>query len=103
MELKTEESYRDGMPVIELKGRLDAVTSEAFQKLLLAKIENTQEDLVLECSGLEFVSSAGLRTFLTAQKALQARGCQLRLRNVEDIIMKILVMTGFDKFLKIDT
>ena len=102
MELKVTESYQDGMPVIELRGRLDAVTSESFLGTILDKIEKTQEDLILDCRELEFVSSAGLRVFLTAQKALQAKGCQLRLTNVADVIMKILVMTGFDKFLRID-
>lgn len=103
MELKTAESYRDGLPVIELKGRLDAVTAGAFQEQLLNKISTVTGDLILECRDLEFVSSAGLRTFLTAQKALQAKGGSLCLVHVEDVIMKVLVMTGFDKFLRIES
>ena len=84
-----------------MTGRLDAVTSDGFQKLLMEKIEEVSGDLVLDCSELEFVSSAGLRIFLTAQKTLQAKGAALKLVHTRDNIMKVLVMTGFDKFLKI--
>lgn len=102
MALETVETYQSDELVVGLKGRLDAMTSGEFQELLLERIAQTEGDLILECSELEFVSSAGLRTFLTVQKTLQARGCQLRLAHVEDVIMKVLVMTGFDKFLKIE-
>ncbi|MCI8326177.1 MAG: STAS domain-containing protein [Lachnospiraceae bacterium] len=102
MALETTETYQEDTLVIELNGRLDAMTSEGFQKLLLEKINETKGDLILDCSGLEFVSSAGLRTFLTTQKALSARGSQLRLVHAGDAIMKVLAMTGFDKFLKVE-
>lgn len=102
MALETTVAYCEDMFVVDLQGRLDAVTSGEFQKLLLEKIEQTKRDLILDCEGLDFVSSAGLRTFLTGQKALQAKGFQLRLVHVNESIMKVLVMTGFDKFLKIE-
>lgn len=102
MALKTAETQRDGMPVIELSGRLDAMSSEEFQRLLIERIEEIQGDLVLDCKELEFVSSAGLRTFLTAQKNLQSKGAQLKLIHTGEEIMKVLVMTGFDKFLRIE-
>lgn len=102
MALEMTEAYKDDLCAIELKGRLDAMTSDDFQSLLLKKIDETKGDLLLDCSELEFVSSAGLRTFLTGQKALQAKGRQLRLRHTSEAIMKVLAMTGFDKFLKIE-
>lgn len=102
MALETTETYRDDTLVIELKGRLDAMTSEEFQKLLLEKIEGTKGDVILDCDALEFVSSAGLRTFLIGEKALQAKGFELRLVHTRETIMKVLVMTGFDKFLQIN-
>ncbi len=101
MALEATETYQNDELVIELTGRLDAVTSDGFQKLLMEKIEEVSGDLVLDCSELEFVSSAGLRIFLTAQKTLQAKGAALKLVHTRDNIMKVLVMTGFDKFLKI--
>lgn len=101
MALEAAETYQNDELVIELTGRLDAVTSDEFQKLLMEKIEEVTGDLVLDCSGLEFVSSAGLRIFLTAQKTLQAKGAALKLVHTRENIMKVLVMTGFDKFLKI--
>lgn len=102
MALKTAVTGQDDVFVLDLQGRLDAVTSGEFQKLLLEKIEQTKGDLTLDCEGLDFVSSAGLRIFLTGQKALQAKGFQLRLIHVNESIMKVLVMTGFDKFLTIE-
>lgn len=102
MALRTSETQREGMPVIELSGRLDAMSSEEFQRLLMEKIDETQGDLVLDCKELEFVSSAGLRTFLAAQKNLHSKGFQLKLTHTGEEIMKVLVMTGFDKFLRIE-
>lgn len=101
MALETTEISLKNQSVLELKGRLDALTTEDFQKLLLEKIEGAQNDIVLDCTKLEFVSSAGLRTLLLGQKAIQKRGYSLQLNNVGEMIMKVLQMTGFDKILKL--
>lgn len=85
-----------------LEGRIDATTSERFQEELLAVVKKTKEDIILDCKELDFVSSAGLRVFLIAQKTMTEKKLTLVLRNVPNSINKVFMMTGFDKFLKIE-
>lgn len=101
MALETTETSLENQLILELKGRLDALTTDNFQKLLLQKIESAQADIILDCQELEFVSSAGLRTLLSGQKAIQKRGYSIQLTHVGEVIMKVLEMTGFDKILKL--
>lgn len=85
-----------------LEGRIDATTSEHFHEMLLQIVNKTKQDVVLDCVKLDFVSSAGLRVFLIAQKAMTEKKLTLVLRNVPSSINKVFSMTGFDKFLKIE-
>ena len=85
-----------------LEGRIDATTSNEFQGTLMDVVDQSKTDVLLDCKRLEFVSSAGLRVFLIAQKAMSERKCTLVLKNVPNSINKVFAMTGFDKFLKIE-
>lgn len=85
-----------------LTGRIDANTSDVFRDNLLEVVERTRQDIVLDCAELDFVSSAGLRVFLIAQKTMTEKKLTLVLRNVPNSIYKVFSMTGFDKFLKIE-
>jgi anti-sigma B factor antagonist len=86
--------------VIEIVGRLDTNTAPALDKTISEDILETQ-NLVLEMKGLEYISSAGLRVLLGAQKKMQKAG-SLKLINVCDDIMEVLEMTGFADILTIE-
>ena len=86
--------------VIEIVGRLDTNTAPALDKTISEDILETQ-NLVLEMKGLEYISSAGLRVLLGAQKKMQKAGT-LKLINVCDDIMEVLEMTGFADILTIE-
>ena len=58
-------------------------------------------DLVLDCTALEYVSSAGLRVILKAQKLMNARG-SMKLINVNETIMEVFDITGFADLLNIE-
>lgn len=85
-----------------LEGRIDATTSEEFHEMLLQIVKKAKENIVLDCIHLDFVSSAGLRVFLIAQKTMTEKKLTLVLKNVPNSINKVFMMTGFDKFLKIE-
>ncbi len=87
--------------VLRLEGRIDAGTVADFREQTLAAVDNAGGNIILECEKLEYVSSIGLRVFLTAQKELQKKNRHLEMRNVQEPIMRILRMTGFDTFIKI--
>ena len=87
-------------PVIELAGRLDTTTAPALDKTINTDIEDTK-NLVLDLKGLEYISSAGLRVLLAAQKKMQKLG-SMRLKNVCEEVMEVFEMTGFADILTID-
>ena len=85
---------------ITVAGRLDTTTAPALEKAIN---ENVQEEkhLVLDIKELEYLSSAGLRVLLGAQKKMQKIG-SMKVRNVCEEIMEIFEMTGFADILQIE-
>ena len=61
----------DGTYVMGLKGKLDALTSPAFREQLIVAIDQGERDILLDCSDLDYVSSAGLRVLFEAAFKLQ--------------------------------
>jgi anti-sigma B factor antagonist len=79
--------------VIELCGKLDTTTGPVLDKTIGENIpENT--NLTLDLKGLEYISSAGLRVLLGAQKRMQRNG-SMKLMNVCEEVMDVFEMTGF--------
>lgn len=86
--------------VIELVGRLDTTTAPALDKTINEDIGDTK-NLVLNLAGLEYISSAGLRVLLGAQKKLQKIG-SMKVTNVCEAVMEVFDMTGFADILVIE-
>lgn len=86
--------------VIKLVGRLDTNTAPALEKTMNEDVGDTK-NLVLDAKGLEYISSAGLRVLLGAQKKLQKVG-SMKLINVCDAVMEVFEITGFADILTIE-
>ena len=86
--------------IIEVAGRLDTTTAPSLDKTINEDINDT-ENLVLDLKGLEYISSAGLRVVLNAQKKMQKTG-SMKVVNVCDEVMEIFEMTGFADILVIE-
>ena len=86
--------------VIELVGRLDTTTAPALDKTINEDIIGTK-NLVLDIKGLEYISSAGLRVLLGAQKKMQKIG-SMKVKNVCEAVMEVFEMTGFADILVIE-
>ena len=86
--------------VIELVGRLDTTTAPSLDKTINEDVGN-EKRLVLDLGGLEYISSAGLRVLLAAQKKLQRCG-YMKLTNVREAVMEVFEMTGFADILTIE-
>lgn len=83
---------------IALQGRLDTTTAPQLEaELLLDGIT----ELVLDFSELEYISSAGLRVLLSAQKVMSKQGAMI-LRGVNEEIMEVFEITGFSDILTIE-
>ncbi len=84
-----------------LNGRLDTITAPDLDEVIQAVGEDVKE-LTLECKKLEYISSAGLRVLLSAQKKMIKQGGQLKLIQVNQTIMEIFEVTGFSEILTIE-
>ena len=84
---------------MELVGRLDTTTAPSLEKTIGDSIGETKK-LILDLKGLEYVSSAGLRVLLGAQKKMQLVGT-MELINVQETVMDVLEITGFADILTI--
>ncbi|MBP5429127.1 MAG: STAS domain-containing protein [Clostridia bacterium] len=85
---------------VSLEGRLDTVTAPELDAALKAALPGVA-DLIFDFAKLEYVSSAGLRVLLSAQKTMNAQG-KMRIRNVNETITEIFDVTGFSDILTIE-
>ena len=85
---------------IEVAGRLDTITAPVLEQTINDNVANMQ-NLVFDFKGLEYISSAGLRVLLSAQKKMQKIGT-MKLVNVCEDVMEIFEMTGFADILVIE-
>ena len=86
--------------VIVMTGRLDTLTAPQLEEELSASIDSA-ENLVFDFSELEYISSAGLRVLLSAQKNKNASG-SMTVKNVSEEIREIFDVTGFSDILTIE-
>ena len=85
--------------IIEIVGRLDTITAPALDKTINEDIGDTK-NLVLDVKGMEYISSAGLRVLLAAQKKMQKIG-SMKVTGVCEEVMEVFEMTGFADILTI--
>ena len=83
-----------------LEGRLDTITAPQLEEEVKASIDDITE-LGFDFSGLAYVSSAGLRVLLSAQKTMNEKGSMV-VKNVSDEIQEIFDVTGFSDILTIE-
>ena len=86
--------------IIKLEGRLDTNTAPALDKTINEDVADAK-NLVLDVKALEYISSAGLRVLLGAQKKMQKIG-SMKLTNVGETVMEVFEMTGFADILVIE-
>lgn len=85
---------------LTLSGRLDTNTSPALEAELKHSVDGVKE-LIFDFSGVEYISSAGLRVLLAAQKVMNRQG-SMKLIGVNDDVMEVFEITGFSDILTIE-
>ena len=88
--------------VIKIKGRLDTNTARECEEKVLPVWENPGVKVCVDCSDLEYVSSAGLRLFLILQKMTTAKKGSLRLIGMRNVVRETFSLTGFNALFKIE-
>ena len=87
--------------VVEGEGRLDISNSGQFEKECLAWIEQGHKILVLDFSQLEYISSAGLRSILSAAKKAGSAGGSVSLCGLSGLVEEVITVSGFDNILAV--
>ena len=85
---------------LALEGRLDTTTAPQLEAEVKSALTNVTE-LVLDFSQLEYLSSAGLRVILAAQKIMNKQG-KMVIRHVNETIQEVFEVTGFSDILTIE-
>ena len=99
MDLK-EKSAGDAV-VAAAAGKIDLSNSDGFQAALSASLAKAKASLILDMSGVDYVSSAGLRVLLVAAKAAKAKGGKVTLLAPKPSTLEVLKISGFDKIIAI--
>lgn len=100
--MKVEITQKDKSVMVSLEGRLDTVTSSEFEKQLAPFYQIPETELVLDCSAMEYISSAGLRVVLMAHKCLTAKNGRFIIRNLSKEVRSVFDMTGFSRIMTIE-
>jgi len=78
-----------------VNGRLDTPAAVKAQQEIIPLLENANKVITLNCENLEYISSSGLRLFLTIRKEASAKGGKVIIEHINDDIRKVFQMTGF--------
>ena len=90
----------DSSLTLAVEGRLDTITAPDLEAVLKEELDGVEE-LTFDFSVLDYISSAGLRVLLSAQKRMNAQG-SMKVTGVSEIIMEIFEVTGFTEILTIE-
>ena len=89
-----------GILTVAVSGRLDTSTAPQLDSLLKEALQGITE-LVMDFAGLEYISSAGLRVLLSAQKVMNRQG-SMKVINAADMVKEVFDVTGFSDVLTIE-
>lgn len=98
--MKIKKAVNGNELTVFLEGRLDTVTAPELEAVLNESLSGVKE-LVLDFEKLDYISSAGLRVLLSAQKIMNNQG-SMKIRRVNDVITEIFEVTGFNEILTVE-
>jgi anti-sigma B factor antagonist len=93
--MKTTIEENGGVQVVTFEGRLDTAASAQTEKDLQSLDYESGQDIILDCSHLEYISSSGLRLFLGVLKNAKEKGIHVYIKGITDDVRSVFAMTGF--------
>ena len=101
--MEVEKITEEGKITLHIKGRIDTQTAPELQEQLDLLFASDKLNLILDFQEVEYISSAGLRTILYAQKRINdMAGSSMKLIHVSSDVLEVFSMTGFTDFLIIE-
>ncbi len=95
------EGMQNDINIYRLIGRLDTNTSPRFEQKLFQAISEGAKNMVVDFKDIDYISSAGLRVILKANKALQREDGRIMLCSMQDYVRQLFEVTGIDSFVAI--
>ena len=93
--MKTSIQENEKQIVAVLEGELDTAAAPQFEADMQPVFESDGREILIDCTGLEYIASSGLRTLLNILKKAKGVGSRVVLKNVNEVIHDVLEMTGF--------
>ena len=101
--MQIHEIKQDGAVILAIDDHLDTAAAPQLEAHLVHLIEAGERRVVVDCAALEYVNSAGLKTFLIAAKKLELLGGQLVLCTLAPGVLMVFETVGFTRIMKIAT
>lgn len=98
--MQLQKTQENGIVVLKVIGQLISATSSSLETEINNILE-TENNLILDFSELDFLASSGIRVILSAQKKIKNKNGSLVIRNVNDVVMEVFEMTGLRQFIDI--
>lgn len=100
--IEITDETENGVSICRIRGRLDGATSASADQHLITLAERPETTaIILDLSGLEYISSAGLRVLLMAAKRAQKTSSRLLLASPREAVKQVLDLSGFTSILDI--
>jgi anti-anti-sigma factor len=93
-------SFQD-FTLVDIEGRLDTLTAAEFEKQIMTLLDSGRINLILDCSGLNYISSSGLRTFLVVQKKMKSQQGKFMICSLQQGIKEIFDISGFSSIFSV--
>ena len=93
--METTINLTEGKYVVTLNGELDTAAAAEVENTLQPLYNSNGHDVIIDCSGLEYIASSGLRILISILKGAKANGSRVVLKNVNEDIMSVFQLTGF--------
>jgi len=88
--------------IASFTGRLDTAAAIPTAEAVKPLMEAENKEIILDCAQLEYISSSGLRIFLSIRKEAASKGSKVIVRNINSDIRQVFVMTGFISLFEIE-
>jgi anti-anti-sigma factor len=97
--MQTLEEYEGDLLIVSLRGHLDTVAAPLFEYRLTVKIDAGARSVIIDCSGLDYVNSAGLKSFLLLAKRLETLGGKFIICALLPHVTAVFATIGFDQIM----
>ncbi|MBR3657276.1 MAG: STAS domain-containing protein [Prevotella sp.] len=93
--MKTTVEEKDGVITVVFEGRMDTKSTPEVEEDLKPLFDSESQEIVIDCSNLEYVASSGLRVFLSIALDTQSKGKHVTIKGINSFVSNLFEMSGF--------